>query len=59
MKNENTFLVKYGLNPYVRHGKDDGRSTFTIHAAESPTMICHATSLIVGHYGADVAIQVS
>ncbi len=59
MNNENTFLVKYGLNPYVRHGKDDGRGTFTIRAAEGQVMVSHATSLIVGHYGDNTAIQIA
>ena len=59
MYNENAFLIRYGLTPFVSHAEDAGRSVFTIRSSESGKMIRHATSLIVGNYGETAAIHVA
>ncbi len=59
MQNESTFLIRYGLAPFVSHVKVSDRSVFTINASESGKMIRHATSLIVGSYGDAAAVHVA
>ncbi|MBO6946559.1 MAG: hypothetical protein JJ855_01170 [Rhodospirillales bacterium] len=59
MSKENTFLVRYGLNPFVSHARDEGRSVFTIRSSENGKMIRHARSLIVDSYGEATAIHVA
>lgn len=59
MLNENTFLIRYGLTPFVSHAKDAEKSVFTIRSSESGKMIRHATNLIVGNYGETAAIHVA
>jgi hypothetical protein len=59
MNGENTFLITYGLHPFVTHAKDDNKSVFTIRSFEERKMIRHATRLITGAYGKAAAIQVA
>lgn len=59
MKNENAFLITYGLHAFVAHSRDGGKSVFTIGAQAGQRMIRHATSLITESFGQAVAIQVA
>jgi hypothetical protein len=58
MKNENNFLISYGLHSFVTHAKEGNRAVFTICAREGKKMIRHATSLISECYGETAAVQV-
>lgn len=58
MRNEDNFLITYGLHSYVTHSRVGGRSVFTIGAPAGQKMIRHATSLLAGRYGQDASIRV-
>lgn len=58
MKNEDTFLITYGLHSYVTHARVGGRTVFTICAPANPKMVRHAKSLLTGNFGGAAAIQV-
>lgn len=58
MKNENNFLITYGLHQFVAHATDGDRSVFTIRAREGRKMVGHAMALISECYGGTAAIQV-
>ena len=59
MKNENNFLITYGLHFFVTHAQVGGNSVFTIHAPAGQKMIRHARSLLAGTYGESAAIRVA
>lgn len=59
MQNENTFLIRYGLTPFVSHAKVADRSVFTINSSEGGKMISHAESLIASNFGTSAAVYVA
>ncbi|SDF84937.1 MULTISPECIES: hypothetical protein [Thalassobaculum] len=58
MKNEDSFLITYGLHSYVTHDRVGDRSIFTIRAPAGPKMIRHAKTLLTGNFGGAAAIRV-
>jgi len=59
LRNEDTFLITYGLHSYVTHHRVGGRSVFTIRAPAGRKMVRHATDLLAGNFGRSVAIEVA
>lgn len=59
MKNEDTFLITYGLHSYVTHARVSGQSVFTIGAPAGQKMIRHARSLLANNFGKSAAIRVA
>ncbi len=58
MKNEDTFLITYGLHSYVSHARVGDRSVFTIRAPAGAKMVRHAQTLLKGNFGTAAAIRV-
>ena len=59
MSNEHDFLITYGLHNFVTHAQNEGKHVFTIRGIKSQKLISHAKSLITGHYGNSVQIQLA
>lgn len=57
MKNENNFLITYGLHSFVGHVTNGDKGIFTICARAGQKMVRHATALISECYGESAAIQ--
>ncbi|MEQ8585277.1 MAG: hypothetical protein RLO01_12035 [Thalassobaculaceae bacterium] len=58
MKNEDTFLINYGLHSYVTHSRASGQSVFTIRGPAGDKMVRHAKGLISEGFGKNTAIRV-
>ncbi|MEG3617516.1 hypothetical protein V5T82_03515 [Magnetovibrio sp. PR-2] len=59
MTTETKFLIRYGLQNYVRHTRDGERHTFVIHGQADPKLVGHAQSLIAERYGSGAEILIS
>lgn len=59
MKNEDTFLINYGLHSYVTHSRIGGQSVFTICGPAGQKMVRHAKGLIFDGFGHNAAIRVT
>jgi hypothetical protein len=59
MRNQDNFLITYGLHGFVTHALSGGKHTFTISGGESQKLIRHAKSLIAGSFGNDTQIRVT
>ena len=59
MRNEQDFLITYGLHNFVTHARSEEMHLFTIHGMESQKLIGHARSLISETYGRTAVIQVA
>jgi len=59
MRNEDTFLIDYGLHSFVTHARPGGRSEFTIGAQAGRKMVRHAETLIADAFGRKATIRVA
>ena len=59
MTTETKFLIRYGLQNYVRHTLDGERHTFVIHDQSNPKLVGHAKSLITSNFGNRADIQIT